>query len=432
MRANLVLIIVAIGLLFGLRSRFVALLLYLWFALFRPQEWAWGDIEHLRLSLVTGLVLLVPAFLTGVWPVVAHRLSLGSLALLFAALIAQIGAVDSSAGWTALDPFAVAIVVSLLMIRLIDTRERYLVVVAVMAGSIGFYAAKFGVGFILRAGVPNLDGIGGAFGGNNEVGIAFARAVPLMVAVAQNAVMPVVLWGSLSAIPLSAIGVISTYSRGSFLALVATAAVFASLQKHRVLTWSALGAAAVIALLTVPLPDAFFERIQTIRTYEQVDDNSALGRLHFWRVAFSMAGDHPLGVGLKNYEANFNRYDSSYGAFGWDRDVHSTHLQALVETGYLGFVCYVGLLWMSVGLLLRIRKRAAHPALTPVESRFATTMANALLASTAAFVVGGTFNSLLINELNFYSFALVAALDRLTRQMVAARAITGKRHASAA
>ena len=121
------------------------------------------------------------------------------------------------------------------------------------------------------------------------------------------------------------------------------------------------------ALLTVPLPDAFFQRIQTIRTYEQVDDNSALGRLHFWRVAFSMAGDHPLGVGLKNYEANFNRYDSSYGAFGWDRDVHSTHLQALVETGYLGFLCYVGLLWTSVVLLLRIRRRAAHPALTPEE-----------------------------------------------------------------
>jgi probable O-glycosylation ligase (exosortase A-associated) len=299
-------------------------------------------------------------------------------------------------------------------------------------GSIGFYAAKFGVGFILRTGVPNLDGIGGAFGGNNEVGIAFARALPLMVAVAQNAVRPIVFWGSLSAIPLSAIGVISTYSRGSFLALVASAAVFASLQKHRVLTWSVLGVAAVIALLTVPLPDSFFERIRTIRTYEQVDDNSALGRLHFWRVALSMAGDHPLGVGLKNYQANFNRYDSSYGAFGSDRDVHNTHLQALVETGYFGFVCYVGLLWMSVALLLRIRKRAAHSALTPVESRFATTMANALLASTAAFFVGGTFNSLLINELNFYSFALVAALDRLTRQMIAARAITGKRHASAA
>jgi probable O-glycosylation ligase (exosortase A-associated) len=432
MRANLVLMIVAVGILFGLRSRFAALLLYLWFALFRPQEWAWGGIDHLRLSLVAGLVLLVPALLTGVWPVVAHPLSLGSLALLFAALIAQVGAMDSSAGWAALDPFAVAIVVSLLMIRLIDTRERFLVVATVMAGSIGFYAAKFGVGFILRTGVPNLDGIGGAFGGNNEVGIAFARALPLMVAVAQNAVRPIVFWGSLSAIPLSAIGVISTYSRGSFLALVASAAVFASLQKHRVLTWSVLGVAAVIALLTVPLPDSFFERIRTIRTYEQVDDNSALGRLHFWRVALSMAGDHPLGVGLKNYQANFNRYDSSYGAFGSDRDVHNTHLQALVETGYFGFVCYVGLLWMSVALLLRIRERAAHSALTPVESRFATTMANALLASTAAFFVGGTFNSLLINELNFYSFALVAALDRLTRQMIAARAITGKRHASAA
>jgi probable O-glycosylation ligase (exosortase A-associated) len=425
-RAAIVLVIVGSGLLLSLRSRFAALLLYLWFALFRPQEWAWGEITHLRLSFVTAVALIVPALLSGAWPNLSHPLTFGSVALLGTALIAQIFAVNSAAGWTAFYPLAVAIVISLLMVRLIDTRQRFVAVVTVMAGSIGFYASKFGVGYIIRAGVANLDGIGGAFGGNNEVGIAFARALPLMVAVAQNAPLLPVAWVSVAAVPLSAIGVISTYSRGSFLALVAAVAVFAAMQRRRLLILAALGVAAAIALLTIPVPDAYVARLATIRTYETVGENSALGRLHFWRVALVMAGDHPMGVGLKNYQENYNHYDRTYGRYGYGRDVHSTHLQALVETGYLGFLIYVGLLWGAVVLLLRTRARAADPRLTGDERRFVLTMANALLASLAAFVVGGTFNSLLLNELNYYTFALVAALDRISRQMIAAHAVPAK------
>ena len=35
--------------------------MYLWFALFRPQDWIWIDITSLRLSMVLGIILLVPA-----------------------------------------------------------------------------------------------------------------------------------------------------------------------------------------------------------------------------------------------------------------------------------------------------------------------------------------------------------------------------------
>ena len=43
-------------------------------------------------------------------------------------------------------------------------------------------------------------------------------------------------------------------------------------------------------LVVVPvLPDAFWNRIHTISTYGQEQDVSAVGRLHFWDVALSMA-----------------------------------------------------------------------------------------------------------------------------------------------
>src|SRR5579863_1623481 len=77
-------------------SRLRALLMYLWYGFFRPQDWIYVDITSLRLSLMYGLILLIPALFTGVFPNVTHPLSVGSLAFLGAALLAQIGAVNQA------------------------------------------------------------------------------------------------------------------------------------------------------------------------------------------------------------------------------------------------------------------------------------------------------------------------------------------------
>ncbi len=66
----------------ALQDRFVALLLYLWFAFFRPQDWIWFDITNLRLSLVLGGILVVPAIVSGVWPNLSHPLSIGTAVFL--------------------------------------------------------------------------------------------------------------------------------------------------------------------------------------------------------------------------------------------------------------------------------------------------------------------------------------------------------------
>jgi len=432
MRAAFVLLIVGSGLLVSMWSRFVALLLYLWFALFRPQEWSWGALNQLHLSYVIGLALVVPSFLTGAWPTVNHPLALGSLAMLAMALIAQIGVVDPASGWQSMDPLAVAILVSLLMVRLIDTRDRLLWTVMVMAGSLGFYAAKFGVGFIIRGGVANLDGIGGMFGASNEVGVAFSRAVPLMVAVAQNAPRLPIALVAWAAVPLSMLGVVSTYSRGSFLALVAATLAFAMLHRRRAIALSGIAVFAIAVLIVVPIPVQYFDRLQTIRTYEEDDERSALSRLHFWKVALEMASEHPLGVGLKNYQANYDRYDFEDGYFGTRRDVHSTHLQVLAEMGFLGFMIWVGLLGGALVYLFRIRKRARDERLAPADRRFLQTMSTALIASLTAFIVGGTFNSLLVDEINWYTFALIAALDLVSRRMITQARSRTAGHATAA
>ena len=108
---------------------------------------------------------------------------------------------------------------------------------------------------------------------------------------------------------------LSTYSRGGFLACMAMGVTYwlRSRQKLRML----LGMGLVIAVVLPVLPDAFWTRMQTIQTYEEDKDASALGRLHFWAVASEMAKANPLlGVGYMGYNLSYDDYDFSQGQYG--------------------------------------------------------------------------------------------------------------------
>src|SRR5262245_15326117 len=103
LRSLFILAILVPGLLAAVRSRYAALIMYLWFALFRPQDWLWIDINSLRLSLVIGVLLLVPGIPSGIVPNVTHPLSVGMIMFLLSALVAQMHAVNAAFGWVWID-----------------------------------------------------------------------------------------------------------------------------------------------------------------------------------------------------------------------------------------------------------------------------------------------------------------------------------------
>jgi O-antigen ligase len=127
-----------------------------------------------------------------------------------------------------------------------------------------------------------------------------------------------------------------------------------------------------------------------------------------------MAAANPLGVGLKGFDSAFDRYDFLNGQFGTHRSVHSSHFQVLAENGFDGAAIWIGLFGYSIYLLFRIRRRAKTDDIPEDERYFLRTSANALLMSQAAFIVGGSFIALSLNDLTWYTFAMVASLDRLS------------------
>lgn len=432
LRTLFVLAILVPGVFAAVASRFLALLVYLWLALFRPQEWLWVDITSLRLSLVLGgLVALPRPWMTAksnplrgldlgeiAWPNFTHPLSIGCVLFFATALVAQIDAIDPKTGWLWIDYLWRVILISLFAVGLISTPKRLVLVLAVAAGSIAFHAGIAGIGAILSGGARYNNGIGGTFSDNNAYALAIVMTIYLAVAAIQNIPDRWLRWGLATALPGSLITLICTYSRGGFLSMAASGFVFLILQRQRAMWFSLIAPLVLVGVLFIPKD--YTERLQTIQTYEEIGEDSALSRIHFWHVAVRMVGEHPLGIGLKNYESAYDRFDFSFGRFGQGRAVHSSYFQVLAELGYFGLAIFIAMFACAFWIVLRVRRLAKEERLPESQRHFFFTVSNALMASMVGFLVGGTFLSMAINDLTWLTFGIVAALDRLSRQAVLA------------
>src|SRR6185436_8812446 len=105
LRSLLVLAVLVPGFFAALMDGYAGLLMYLWFALFRPQDWLWIDITSLRLSMVLGIVMLGRSLLSGFVPNITHPLTLGIALMVCSSVITQTSAVRPDIGWIWIDFF---------------------------------------------------------------------------------------------------------------------------------------------------------------------------------------------------------------------------------------------------------------------------------------------------------------------------------------
>ena len=311
----------------------------------------------------------------------------------------------------------------MLLVTLSSDRMRLFGVVAVVACSLGFHAAKAGLAYAVGGGTRFADGLSGAFIDNNGYALGTVMIIPLLLVTAQNVdalYQDAGCRGSsaacLLALPLCVLAVIGTYSRGGFVALAAATLTYILLQRRRIPALTGLAVVLVLGALFVPVPQSYLDRLETIRTYDEIGEDSAMSRPHFWRVGLQMGLEHPLGVGLRQYEQAYDTFDTSHGRYGFKRSVHSSHVQVFAELGILGALIWVGL-FAYASLCLPPRQSAVDGSRTlAAAARFFFTMANALLTSMVGFATGGAFLALALNDLTWLTFGMVAALDRLSRE----------------
>src|SRR4029434_9666754 len=125
LRMIFVTLIFIIGAYFAAQSAFYGLLLYLWNAYFRPDDWTYGGLlTPLRLSLVIGIYVVLRTILSMPnWKINVRTILIW---LFFVqALIASFTSEQPDLSWPYLEDFAKVLVITYLIVVLVTNRERF-------------------------------------------------------------------------------------------------------------------------------------------------------------------------------------------------------------------------------------------------------------------------------------------------------------------
>jgi probable O-glycosylation ligase (exosortase A-associated) len=403
MRDYLVLFLVVATIPLAFYQPFFGLLGFSWLAYMRPQDLSWGLAAELPLSKYVTVALWLSLMMRGKINIFRRTLVTGALLLLWIwLLVTCFTAVHQEVAFAKFEDISKVFLIALITVVLVTSAARFRIIMGVIGLSLGFLGLKYGAYGVLRGGVQFTRGVGGMIADNNDFALALNMTLPILVYLTWDLRRRWLRLACMGLVPLSAITVIFTHSRGGFLSLAAVTLYLIWNSRRRV---AALVLVAVLALgATAFVPHSFYERISSIGNYQE--DGSSLGRLNAWQASIRMANDYPVfGVGLDNF-----LYEFIYYAPNPD-DIHVAHntwFQVLAETGYTGLCLYLLLFAATWWTLWRVRRRARRYGV-----RWAENGAKCLGASVLAFMVGGTFLNRAHFDLIYHVMALCACLDRI-------------------
>lgn len=409
MRDFLVFAVVILALPFAIRRPFIGLVLFSWLAYMRPQDLCWGFARTMRLSFFASIAMIVGwwAYEQGKRPFARWDVRTGlmmALAAMVAISYAFAQRQDNYTNATFFD-FLKIIAVAMFTTGQVDSRQRLRVIYWTIALSLGFFGVKNGLFGLARGGAAILRGPGGMLEDNNDFALALTMNVPLLWYLGiEEKDKPWVRRAAHVAMLLTVVTIVLTHSRGAFLALSTSALWIAWRSGHLARALFAL--ALIAAIFPLVAPDAVLERLASIG---DTKESSANARLTSWGVALNMIAANPLlGVGLRNFQSRYREYAEFHIADDGSTHVaHNSYLQIWAESGSIGFVLYLSLLFVS---LLTLRRVFRMSRLRP-DLAWAGNYARMMEATTIGFLVGAFFLDRGHFDLIYHWFALVTCLS---------------------
>lgn len=297
-------------------------------------------------------------------------------------------------------------ILTFMTLLLLTSKEKVNLFVWALVLSLGFYGLKGGIFTVAHGGIYRVEGPAGTFiGGNNELALALTMTIPMMRYLHVQTQHRLARVALLALMILTALAAIGSQSRGALLALSLTGTAFWLKGKNKISTGFLIAATA--SILAIIMPESWYHRMNTIGTYEQ--DESAMGRINAWWVAWRMAKDRFFGGGFESFqEATFARYAPDPEAV---HDVHSIYFEMMGEHGFIGlllFLALLGLTWFKCRALIRYAKGKSEHA-------WARDLAAMIQVTLVAYMVGGAFLGLAYFDYFYHLVALAVVADYVVR-----------------
>lgn len=286
-------------------------------------------------------------------------------------------------------------------LALIDDKRKLHIFVLVVVVSLGFYGVKGGVFTLLTGGSYRVWGPPNTFvEGNNELAMALVMIIPLMRYLQTRAQGKWEARAWLGSMLITSLTVLGSHSRGALLALGAMAVVLWLKNDRKVIGFIILVGAGTTMLFF--MPEEWWARMNTIQTYQA--DDSALGRINAWNMAWTLAKDRLFGGGFMIYRSEVFLM---YSPEPWRvHAAHSIYFQVLGEHGFIGLFLFLAMgfsIWWSAG-------RLAKEAKGDPEGKWAADLGSMVQVGLVGYAVGGAFLSLAYFDLpyNMLMFVVLA------------------------
>jgi len=301
---------------------------------------------------------------------------------------------------------------TIVMILLVNTKERLRGVVVVTAGSLGLLAVKGALFGLRTSGEARVWGPPDSFlEDNNAFGLALNMCLPLLFFLAgqeKRKWMRIAIWITFAS---TIIVILLTYSRGALLGLGVVLTVLMLKSRHKVVGTFFMVVVAFFVLSFAP--EAWMQRMG--RFFSGDLDESAQQRLVSWGTSWNFAHDYPITGGsfdvLPNVDV-FQRYQPRPLPLGFlSSGPHSIYFQLLADQGFPGLGLFIVLIGSCYWSLWRVR----------IASRSIPT-ANYLVpytqmveVSILGFMVSGAFLGFVYLDVIYQMIGLVVVLKVLLR-----------------
>ncbi|MBW8844401.1 MAG: putative O-glycosylation ligase, exosortase A system-associated [Burkholderiales bacterium] len=391
----------------ALRRPWIGILGWTWLSIMNPHQLSW-NLRSLPVAAVIGGATLIGLFATKDKRDFSQSRESITLMLfmLWMCITLPFSMIfdDSFELWKRVMKIDFMILVAL---TLLHTKRHVILLAWVLVISIGFFGVKGGAFTIATGGSYRVWGPESTYiEGNNEVALAIVMVIPLMRFLQMQIQAK---WGRTAmtvCMVLMVASALGSHSRGALLAIGAMALVMWWRGKNKFAT--AVGMVVVAGVLLSLMPAEWWERMNTIKTYQH--DDSALGRINAWWMAWNLAKANFFGGGFMVWMPQI------FAIYAPDPlDVHAAHsiyFMVLGEQGFVGLILFVALFAMTWGTAGYLHRQGARQP----ETKWLAELGGMLQVCLAGYAVGGAFLSLSYWDLPYNLMILAVAgrrwLDR--------------------